>query len=150
MKSAFFLLSVIAALHVDAQFNLIAAKSTAIDIKAMLPPVNGKVTTVNGEPLAGVTVTIKGSSAGTETDANGNFTLNVDVGQVLVFSFVGYEQQEVAVTNETATINIQMTARNAILEEVVVDWRWVHVPNSVRVGDGGCHPALPLRFPRTT
>ena len=122
MKSAFILLAVIAALNAEAQFNLVALTSTATPVITFAPPVNGKVTTANGQPLAGVTVRIKGSTIGTETIENGSFTLDVKPGQVLVFSFVGYEDQEVSVSDPAAPLNIEMVSKDTILEEVVVSY----------------------------
>lgn len=69
-----------------------------------------------------MTITIKGSKVGTETDENGKFTLDVQPGQVLVFSFVGYQDQELVVGDTTTVLNVQLNKRNAILEEVVVSY----------------------------
>ena len=57
-------------------------------------PVKGLVTSADGKPLQGVTVTVKGSKKATVTDAAGFFTINANQGDVLVFSFVGYEPQQ--------------------------------------------------------
>ncbi len=82
--------------------------------------INGKVTGANGEPLPGVSVTAKGTSIGTATDAAGNFTLTVpDATATLVFSSVGYQSQEVAI-NGRGTINLSLTASQNSLSEVVV------------------------------
>ena len=62
--------------------------------------VSGKVT--NGEtPLANVSVKIAGSKQGTTTDEQGNFKISVAKGQRLVFSYVGYEEQTVVVSEQT-------------------------------------------------
>lgn len=82
--------------------------------------IQGKVIDQNNEPLTGVTVMIKGTSIGTITDINGNFSLSVpDQKAVLVFSFVGYQKQEVPVgTNRQLTIT--MIEEPKLLQEVVV------------------------------
>lgn len=82
--------------------------------------VTGRVTDSAGAPIEGVTVRIKGSTAGTSTNASGAFSLTVpDSGAVLVFSSVGYETQEVEVNGQT-TINITLQASNTQLDQVVV------------------------------
>lgn len=73
-----------------------------------------------GEPLMGVTVFVVGTQTGTNTDANGRFSLDVpDEGAVLAFSFVGYVRQEVTVGDETE-FNIEMVSDVALLDDVVV------------------------------
>ncbi|WP_159475005.1 TonB-dependent receptor [Dyadobacter sp. 3J3] len=83
--------------------------------------VKGKVTDqANGEGLPGVNVVIKGSQIGTATDENGNFSLEVpDKNVMLVFSFVGYEKQEIALANRLK-IDVVLAADNKSLDEVIV------------------------------
>jgi TonB-linked SusC/RagA family outer membrane protein len=81
--------------------------------------VSGKVTGANGEPLAGVSVLVKGSRLGTTTDASGNFTISVPDNAVLVFSFVGYEPSEVTVGGKT-TINLSLKQSEKVQDAVVV------------------------------
>jgi hypothetical protein len=64
--------------------------------------VTGKVTSPTGEGIPGVSVSVKGSTVGTSTDAAGNFTLTVPENATLVFSSVGFETQEVPVNNRTS------------------------------------------------
>ncbi|MEQ9468453.1 MAG: SusC/RagA family TonB-linked outer membrane protein [Ekhidna sp.] len=80
--------------------------------------VSGKVTDDTGESLPGVNVVIKGTTTGTTTDLDGNFRLEVEEGATLVFSFVGFETQEVQVGART-TIDISMGGATE-LQEVVV------------------------------
>src|SRR5690242_7839646 len=64
--------------------------------------IKGRVTDkTTGKPLPGVTIKIKGSNAGTVTDENGDFSLNVPDNAVLVVSFISYETREVAVNDQT-------------------------------------------------
>lgn len=82
--------------------------------------VAGKVTDENGIGFPGVNVLLKGTSVGTVTDAQGDFLINVEnENSVLVFSFVGYVDQEVAVGNRTV-ITVSMQVDESNLEEVVV------------------------------
>jgi TonB-linked outer membrane protein, SusC/RagA family len=82
--------------------------------------VKGKVTDSKGEALRGVTVTVKGTTTGTSTDASGNYTLQVPNDQVtLVFSNIGYADLERSVAG-AATIDVQLQQSSADLNEVVV------------------------------
>ena len=80
--------------------------------------VNGLVTDKTGEPLIGVNVVEKGTTNGVITDFNGQFTLNVAQGKVLVFSYVGYTTQEITVKG--ASLKIIMEEDSKTLDEVVV------------------------------
>lgn len=82
--------------------------------------VKGKVTDEKNETLPGVNILIKGSSKGTVTDQNGNFSIEVNQeNAVLAFSFIGYETREVTVSSQT-TLNIQLSASVSSLSEVMV------------------------------
>lgn len=80
--------------------------------------VSGLVTDKTGEPLIGVNVVEKGTANGVITDFEGNFTLDVEQGKILVFSYVGYTTKEVKVTNNN--LRIIMEDDSKILDEVVV------------------------------
>jgi TonB-linked SusC/RagA family outer membrane protein len=81
--------------------------------------VSGQVTDSNGQPLPGVTVVVKGTTQGTITGADGNYTLtNVSSDAILVFSFVGMKTQEMVVGSKTA-INLSLVEDTIGLEEVV-------------------------------
>lgn len=79
----------------------------------------GTVTDINGEPLPGVTVSIPGTGIGTATDMEGRYSLSVPEGSTLVFSFIGFESQQVTVGNQTV-IDIALSEDISSLEEVVV------------------------------
>lgn len=79
----------------------------------------GTVSDVNGQPLPGVTVVVKGTTTGTVTNAGGDFTLPVPANaQALQFSFVGMRMQEVPITAQT-TFTIEMEEESIGLQEVV-------------------------------
>ncbi|WP_201983461.1 SusC/RagA family TonB-linked outer membrane protein [Hymenobacter rubidus] len=82
-------------------------------------PVTGRVTDDKGEGLPGVTVLVKGTNLGTNTDMDGKFSINVPEGATLVFSFVGYKTKEVPVGSES-TVAAQLVTDAAALDEVVV------------------------------
>lgn len=81
--------------------------------------ITGKVTGANGEPLSGVSVVVKGSTVGTNTDNNGSFSLTVPQDATLEVSYIGYESKEVKVNNQSV-VDIQLTPSNRQLDQVVV------------------------------
>lgn len=81
--------------------------------------VSGKVTDGEGKAVAGASVTLKGGSAGTATDNNGNFTIAASRGAILLITSVNYVDQEITVGN-SPTLNVQLTAKGGDLNEVVV------------------------------
>nr|WP_230680463.1 TonB-dependent receptor [Pontibacter sp. 172403-2] len=82
--------------------------------------VQGKVTDESGMGLPGVTVLLKGTNTAAPTGADGAYTINVPDGSgTLVFSFIGYQTQEVPINNRS-TVNVQLGADTKALEEVVV------------------------------
>ncbi len=74
---------------------------------------------VTGSGLAGVTVAIRGASNSTQTDASGTFSISANTGQVLVFSFVGYEPYELAI-GQLTSLEVNMQPSDNVLEELVV------------------------------
>jgi TonB-linked SusC/RagA family outer membrane protein len=70
-------------------------------------------------PLPGVSILIKGTQTGTQTDVNGGYSLSVPANATLVFNFVGYTALEQAVNNQT-TINVSLASSTQQLEQVVV------------------------------
>jgi len=87
-------------------------------------PITGRVTSSTGEPLAGVSVTLKGTQLGTTTDAAGNFSITVpNQNAVLVFSYVGFGTQEVTVgTTTNIAVNLSNAASTNLNEVVVVGY----------------------------
>ncbi|MCS3801312.1 TonB-dependent receptor [Niastella sp. OAS944] len=81
--------------------------------------VTGKITDPNGVPLSGVTVSIKGKSKATTTNEQGVFNITADDEDVLVFSYVGYESQEIKVGDKTQ-ISISLVSAASSLENIVV------------------------------
>ena len=82
--------------------------------------VSGKVTADKGEPLPGVSVMVKGSSKGTVTNNDGDFSIAAKVGEVLIFSFVGFEKQEVNITDANQILKVTLKEDVSQLGEVVV------------------------------
>lgn len=99
-----------------------ASYNIKIPTKIEIPQftVTGKVTDSLGNPLIGVTVSLKGTQTGTITDANGNYSLTLESGNgALVFSYVGYTTKEIAVNGRTS-INISLSASATSLDQLVV------------------------------
>lgn len=80
--------------------------------------VSGVVKDANGGPVPGVSVLVKGTTKGTNTDGEGNFKLGVPTAGILVFSAIGYVKQEITPTS--TTVNVSMEPDVAALGEVVV------------------------------
>lgn len=80
----------------------------------------GKVTSSDGSPLPGVTVKSKNTPATIETSANGNYSIRVSVGDVITFSYIGYQTQELKITAATTTYNVSLKESDQGLSEVVV------------------------------
>ena len=81
--------------------------------------IKGIVSDFGGEPLIGVNVSVKGTSTGSITDVNGVFTLHAKVGDVLVFSYIGYVNQEITVKGDKP-VNVTLNEDTKTLDEVVV------------------------------
>ncbi len=105
------------------QYSLLASAHAPRPVQAPVAEltVRGRVTdATTNEPLVGSTVLIKGTQRGTSADANGSYTLTVpNEAAVLIFGFVGYEKQEIAVGGRTV-INVSLKAETALLSQVVV------------------------------
>jgi len=81
--------------------------------------ITGTVTDDTGLPLPGANVIVKGTSSGTQSDFDGNYTVSANVGQTLVFSYVGFVAKEVKVGAQNK-IDVSLLPDAAALEEVVV------------------------------
>ena len=81
--------------------------------------ITGTVSDDTGLPLPGANVIIKGTSSGTQTDFDGNFTISASVGQTIAFSYVGFSIKEVKVGAQN-NIDVSLQPDAAALEEVVV------------------------------
>lgn len=81
--------------------------------------VKGKVNDEQGQGLPGVSVVVKGTSVGTVTDLEGNYTVNAPGTSTIVFSFIGYITQEIPLGNKTS-LDVKMLTDTKALDEVVV------------------------------
>ena len=98
--------------------NLIVLKEDPLGKKDIT--VTGKVTDSSGAPLSGVSVQVKGTTIGTTTNAEGAFTLSIpDPNSTLVFSIVGYDEQEYPLNGSTS-VTVSMKAAQQVMDQVVV------------------------------
>lgn len=97
--------------------NLIAIRSNSPDENDIR--VTGRVLNEAGEPISAASVQVKGSTAGTVTDGNGNFAITVPENAVLIISAIGYNTIEVAVGGQQQ-LTIRMTQVSMKMDEVVV------------------------------
>lgn len=96
--------------------------SVAVELAKIDITVTGRVTDANGDALVGVSVKLKGNTLGTTTNVSGDFSVIVPenvTNPVLVFSYIGFATQEIAVNGRTR-INVQLADDTKTLEEVVV------------------------------
>ncbi|WP_396603006.1 SusC/RagA family TonB-linked outer membrane protein [Algibacter sp. R77976] len=83
-------------------------------------PITGTVTEQSTSiPLPGVNVVIKGTSTGTATDFDGNYRIEANNGDIIVFSYIGYQSQEVTYSGQSK-LNVQLTEDTSQLEEIVI------------------------------
>ncbi|CAL1519691.1 TonB-dependent receptor [Chitinophaga sp. MM2321] len=102
--------------------TVVIKRKTAVTPESPLQnrKVTGSVTDEKGQPLLGVSIKLKGTSIGVVTDATGKFSLTVPGdNSVLVFSYIGYITQEVAVQNNS-TVNVSLKEQTSSLNQVVV------------------------------
>jgi TonB-linked SusC/RagA family outer membrane protein len=108
--------------HTDLTYKILANNLIVIaphPASIVLQKLTGSVTDSTGQPLVGVTIKVKGTSLGTVTDAQGNFSLEVPDNAILVVSYIGYNTKEVPVNGET-TIHIMLSQGTTGLDQVVV------------------------------
>jgi len=101
-------------------FIIVFNTNAAPKVESTAITVSGKVTDETGLPIPGVNILEKGSTNGTSSDSDGNYTLSLsNENAVLIFSFIGYATKEVPVGSQT-TINVSLAPDTKTLEEIVV------------------------------
>ena len=94
------------------------ASGSLQEVQQATKKITGTVVDAQG-PVIGASVMEKGTTNGTVTDFDGNFSFNVNPGATIVISYIGYETQEIKIGNQS-TYKITLKEDNALLEEVVV------------------------------
>lgn len=96
------------------------ANNLAVELETILQAtITGTVTDADGTPLPGANVIVKGTTNGTQTDFDGNFTITAASDATLVFSYVGFATQEIAINGQTS-INVSMAEDANKLDEVII------------------------------
>lgn len=95
------------------------AEATTSDLPSGMVTVSGTITDPSGVPLPGANVIVAGTSNGTQTDFDGNYSITAEVGDVIVYSYIGFDTLETDVTG-SRNINIRMQENANLLNEVVV------------------------------
>ena len=90
-----------------------------LSLQAQTVTVSGQVIDETGFGLPGVVIVIKGTTNGTSTDIDGNYSIDAEKGATLIYSFLGYNSSE-QIVGEESTINIALEPSAEILDEVVV------------------------------
>jgi TonB-linked SusC/RagA family outer membrane protein len=85
----------------------------------VLQVIKGQVNDEKGDALPGVSVSVKGTSKGTTSDASGNFSIDANKGDILVFSSIGFQKKEFKIANESV-LTISLVTDDQMLSEVVV------------------------------
>lgn len=102
------------------QTMVFAATKTIDKVQRLkVQKIPGKVSDEKGEGLPGVSISLLGTTKGTTTDANGNFSIDAEKGDILIFSSIGYEKKEIKIGNETL-IQVSLKTDDKLLSEVVV------------------------------
>lgn len=99
--------------------NAVSGVATVTYTQQQTKAVSGVVTDSSGEPIIGANVLVKGTTNGTITDLDGNFTLEVPAGAILQFSYIGFDTQEIPYKGE-ASLAISLTEDTQKIDEVVV------------------------------
>nr|WP_293837075.1 TonB-dependent receptor [uncultured Arsenicibacter sp.] len=109
----------IAGLH-PAQATAVPNAMPQAMTRVAVQPIQGKVTDAKGEPLPGVSITLKGTTRGTVSDASGAFRIEADPDAVLVFSFIGHKTQELPVAGSKGNLTVRLETDERQLSEIVV------------------------------
>lgn len=102
-------------------FNVLAAFLLlfSTSVYAQETEILGTIVDAEGIPLPGASIVIKGTTNGTQTDFDGNYSIEANADDILMFSYIGYASQEIPIDNQT-NINVVLQEDFATLDEVVV------------------------------
>ena len=90
----------------------------AFGVITLYAQINGTVTDSDGNPLPGTSIVLKGTTAGTTTDFDGNYQIDAPAEGTLIFSYIGYATKEIAINNQSS-INVRLSGSES-LEEIIV------------------------------
>ncbi|AYN66525.1 TonB-dependent receptor [Euzebyella marina] len=115
---AFFMILLVVPTLGHANEIIVADRIHAFDVPFQ-STVSGTVTDENGVPLAGASVVVRGTTRGTTTDFDGNFSIQAEGNAVLGVSYIGYKTAQISINNRS-TLSITLEEDSALLDEVVV------------------------------
>ncbi len=96
-----------------------ASHETMTNVNLDVKPITGKVVDDSGIPLIGVNITKAGTTLGTITDIDGSYSMDVEEGDILIVSYIGYKEQTITIGSET-NYDIVMLTDSQVLDQVVV------------------------------
>lgn len=93
---------------------------TTMEVSQKKVRITGVVRDENGDVVPGASVIVRGTNNGTVTNIDGQFSLNVEAGNTLVVSFVGYTNAELKITQDKSNYTVDLKPASQLLDEVVV------------------------------
>ncbi|MFD2163812.1 SusC/RagA family TonB-linked outer membrane protein [Paradesertivirga mongoliensis] len=121
LKKALLVTKMLSVFLVAGPLELSAKEFTTEKIRSVSAlPIRGTVYDENNEPLIGASITVKGTRNSVVADVNGSFTIDAAVGDVLVVSFLGYQDMELKVTDAGTALSVKLQPGDNSLNEVVV------------------------------
>lgn len=120
------------------RFSVLALLAISSAVAMAQSKITGKIVEVNGEPIIGATVKVKGTTSGAVSDLDGNFTVDAEKGAELEVSYIGYKTQAVKVSGNYVEVKLLEDAK-ALNEVVVVGFgvqKKVNLTGAVSVVDG--------------
>lgn len=118
LLKGFVLVAVAGLCSLTATAENFGTKHTLVSTKSSFAQVVGKVIDEEGAPLPGAAVLVKGTTTGTVSGSDGSFTIEADMGSVLVISFLGYVSQEITINS--TSLEVKMEPDASMLDEFVV------------------------------
>lgn len=98
-----------------------------------LIPISGRVTAVTGDPMPGVNIIVKGTTNGTTSDADGRYTINAEMNDVLSFSFIGFKTVEVVFSGQSA-LDVVLIEDVTSLREVTINAGYYQTTKELQTG----------------
>lgn len=118
--------------------TIIINKSEKLEVIIQTSDVSGVINDNTGQTLPGVNIIVEGTSIGTQSDFDGKYSIKAKKGDVLLFSFIGFQSQKVTIS-DTNTINLVMEEELSTLDEIVIvgygTQKKIHLTSSVAVVD---------------
>lgn len=135
--------------------NIIIKKAQSNSSHAQKRNISGRILDTNDEPVIGASVLIEGTSLGTVSDMDGNFSLDVEKGNTLVVSFIGYKKEFIEIKNQKSLVIVLREDAEMLEDVVVIGYGTVskkeltsavsHVSSKDLLQIGGSNPAMQIQ-----